>query len=181
MQATVSRQIALRELNVEHAAVRQLIGTLTDEEMTRPDTIQYGLYADQKLTFKDLLAHLITYEAYALEAIQAWIRGEKHWSIEAMLSPSTSRKIHYSGIEQRSRHLLQQVLDEWERTQSALTDTISNLTDDQWHDPAPYPTTTPTNLGGILEIILVAPPRPVYRHLPVHIPDSDAYIRSLRT
>jgi hypothetical protein len=32
----------------------------------------------------------------------------------------------------------------------------------------------------MLEEIIVTPPRPLYRHLPVHIPDSSEYIRSLR-
>ena len=76
MLATINREIAIRELDIEHKAVRDLIDTLAEEEMTRPDTIEYGLYWDQQLSFKDLLAHLITYEAYSLEAIEAWKRGD---------------------------------------------------------------------------------------------------------
>ena len=180
MLATLSRDTALKQLDIEHAAVRELIETLTDEEKTRPDTIRYGLYWDQKLSFKDLLAHLITYEAYTLEAVDAWKQGEKHFAIEAMQSESTSRAIHYGGIEDRRVQSLAKTLDEWEQTQYALMSMIRNLSDADWKQVAPFPTDKPLDLGGVLEIILVAPPRPPYRHLPVHIPDSEAYIRALR-
>ncbi len=180
MQGTASRQTAISQLNIEHEAVRDLIQTLTAEEMTRPDTIRYGLYSDQECSFKDLLAHLITYEAYALEAITFWQRGEAHPVIAAMLSDEESTRIHYAGIAMRSGRTLEQVLDEWERTQSALMTAITAITDAEWAALAPFSTDVPTDLSGILEIILVAPPRPLYRHLPVHIPDSAAYVRSLR-
>lgn len=180
MLATTDRQTALRLLGIEHAAVRALIEELTDEEKTRPDTIQYGLYADQELSFKDLLAHLMTYEAYALEALAAWKRGEKHWITDAMRSARGSMQVHYSGIEERSATPLHSILEEWEATQANLMAALRSLTDDEWYTPAPYPDREPSDLGGMLEAILVAPPRPPYRHLPVHIPDPDVYIRSLR-
>jgi hypothetical protein len=180
MLATVGRDVALEKLNIEHIAVRSLIDELNDEEKLRPDTIEYGLYPDQELSFKDLLAHLICYEAYSLEAIDAWKRGEKHWIIDAMQSPSEGRRVHYAGIEDRRGKSWAEVLDEWERTQSGLMDAIGHLSDEEWKSPAPFPTSTPLDLGGMLEIILVAPPRPVYRHLPVHIPDTLAYVNKLR-
>ncbi|MEZ4671812.1 MAG: DinB family protein [Anaerolineae bacterium] len=180
MLATIDRQTAIQQLNIEHAAVRELINTLTPEEMTYPDTIRYGLYWDQKLSFKDLLAHLITYEVYSVEAVKAWSQGQSHPVTNAMLSESGGRAIHYGGIEDRRHLSLEEVLAEWERSQSELMTTIHRLTDADWHARAPYPTDVSTDLGGILEIILVAPPRPPYRHLPVHIPDTQVYIASLR-
>jgi hypothetical protein len=180
MLATLSRETALRELDIEHQAVRELINTLTDEEKTRPDTIRYGLYWDQKLSSKDLLAHLITYEAYTIEMIEAWQRGEEHFAIEAMQHEPSSRKIHYGGIEDRRNQSLTETLDEWEQTQSKLMTTLRHLSDADWTQLAPFPTDEPLDLGGAIEIILVAPPRPPYRHLPVHIPDSTTYIKAMR-
>ena len=180
MLASVDKSTALELLDVEHAAVRALIGELTAEEMTLPDTIRYGLYADQELSFKDLLAHLITYEAYALEALVAWLQGEAHWISDAMTSPIGGRQVHYGGIAVRRSLTLVEVLDEWQQTVDDLMDAIRKLSDDEWRSPAPYPVDEPTDLGGMLEAILVAPPRPMYRHLPVHIPDAEVYIESLR-
>jgi len=180
MLASVEREEALRLLKIEHNSIRALITELTAEEMIKPDTIRYGLYSDQQCSFKDLLAHLICYEAYSLKAIQSWQQGKKHWVIDAMTDYREGVKIHYGGIEDRRSMTLQEVLDEWQETHSALEAIVANLTDDQWHEEAPYTTTEPTNLGGMIEPILVAPPRPMYRHLPVHIPDADAYIRSIR-
>ncbi len=180
MLATIDRDTALRELDIEHAAVRSLIATLSEEEMTRLDTIRYGLYWDQKLSFKDLLAHLITYEAYTIQAVKAWASGEEHFAIQAMQSESSSRAIHYGGIEERQGQTLAETLNEWELTQEQLMTVINNLSDEDWQQTAPYTTDEPTNLGGIIETILVAPPRPPYRHLPVHIPDSETYVQALR-
>jgi hypothetical protein len=180
MQATTDRTTALRLLEVEHNAIRELIDALTDEEKTRPDTIRYGLYSDQRLSFKDLLAHLVTYEVYTLESIEEWMQGRKHPILDILDTYQGGVRVHYGGIEQRAAVPLSGVLEEWETTQARLMQTIGNLSDDQWRSPAPYATDQPTNLGGIVEFILVQPPRPLYRHLPVHIPDSQAYIRSLR-
>jgi len=180
MLASVDPMEALPLLRIEHQAVRELIDELTDAEMTRPDTIRYGLYSDQKLSFKDLLAHLICYEAYALEAIDAWHRGEKHWISDAMASPRESRRVHYAGIADRAACSLVEVVAEWEATQAALENFFVEVSCDTWRTLAPYPTNEATDLGGMLEAILVAPPRPMYRHLPVHIPDVDHYIQQLR-
>ena len=180
MLASVDPKTAVELLNVEHSAVRELIDALGEDEMTRPDTIRYGLYPDQKCSFKDLLAHLITYEAYALEAVDSWRRGDKHWISDAMADPSRSREVHFGGIADRRDCTLAEVLAEWEQTQAQVEKTIAGLDETEWRAPAPYATSDSTDLGGMLEAILVAPPRPMYRHLPVHIPDSEAYIRALR-
>ena len=180
MQATTDRATALRLLEVEHNAVRELIDALTDEEKTRPDTIRYGLYSDQRLSFKDLLAHLVTYEVYTLECIDEWKQGRKHPILDVLSTYEGGVRVHYGGIEQRAATPLSGVVEEWETTQARLMQTLRDLTDDEWRSPAPFDTDEPTDLGGIVEFILVQPPRPLYRHLPVHIPDSQAYIRSLR-
>jgi hypothetical protein len=180
MLATVNPETALEHLAVEHAAVRALIDELSDDEMTRPDTIRYGLYSGQHCSFKDLLAHLITYEALAIEAVAAWRKGRQHWVSDAMQSPGLSRDLHFDGIAQRAHCSLAEVLTEWETVQTNLEDLIGQTSEAEWRERAPYPAEGPTDLGGMIEVIVVAPPRPLYRHLPVHIPDSAAYIDSLR-
>jgi hypothetical protein len=180
MLASVDRQKALELLAIEHKAVQDLIDSLTDGEMTRPDTIRHGLYSGQECSFKDLLAHLTTYEVYSREAIICWQQGEKHWITDAMRDPSRGREIHFGGIEDRRHCSLTEMLDEWRREATGIESAIQALSDDQWRSTAPYPVTEATDLGGIMEAVLVAPPRPMYRHLPVHVPDADEYIRSLR-
>lgn len=180
MLATVDPQEALRLMQIEHQSVRDLIDELTDAEMTRPNTIRYGLYADQKLSFKDLLAHLICYEAFALETIDSWQQGEKHWISDALNSDYESMRVHYKGIEDRAHLSLEAVIQRWEETQAALENFYSSVTIEDWRTAAPYSADEATDLGGMLEAILVTPPRPMYRHLPVHIPNSEAYLRQLR-
>lgn len=181
MRASVTRQEALRLLKIEHQAVNKLINELSDDEMTRPDTIRYGLYSDQECSFKDLLAHLICYEVYTIEAIEDWKINAKHWVIDAMQDYRESTKIHYDGISDREHLSLQEQIDEYQQTAEQLENLLAELSDKEWREEAFYPTDEPTDLGGMIEQIMVAPPRPMYRHLPVHIPNIDAYISSLRT
>ena len=180
MRATVARAEAILHLEVEHEAVTALIDALTDEEMTRSDTIQHGLYYDQECSFKDLLAHLVCYEALTLEAIAQWREGVKHWVVDAIDDPRASREIHYGGIADREELSLSEQLDEYRRVSARLEQTLGTLSDAQWRKSAPFPAAAGMDLGGMIERIMVMPPRPLYRHLPVHVPDSATYIKRLR-
>ena len=180
MRATVDRGEALRLLRIEHQAVAALIDELSDEEMTRRDTIQHGMYYDQECSFKDLLAHLICYEVYTLEAIGEWGAGQMHWAIDAVKDPRRGREIHYGGIAERADSSLAAQLDEYRRISAGLEAAIADMTDDDWRRAPSFAMPEPTDLGGMIEGIMVLPPRPMYRHLPVHIPDAGQYIRSLR-
>ena len=180
MRATIERREALRLLKIEHGAVAALIDALTEEEMTRRDTIRYGLYYDQECSFKDLLAHLVCYEALTLEAIAEWRRGAKHWAVAAVDDSRASRDIHYGGIADRAHLSLTEQIDEYRNVSARLEAAIADMSDGEWREPAPFAVDSVTDLGGMIEGIMVMPPRPMYRHLPVHVPDSAAYIRSLR-
>lgn len=180
MRATVDREEALRLLEIEHQAVAALIAELTDEEMTRRDTIQHGMYYDQETSFKDLLAHLICYEVYTVEAIREWRNGRKHWAIEAVQDPRRGREIHYGGITARAHLSLAEQLDEYRTASHALEREISEMSDADWRSAPSFADADDSDLGGMIEGILVLPPRPMYRHLPVHIPDAAHFIRGLR-
>lgn len=180
MRATVERDEALRILRIERQAVEALVAALSDEEMTRRDTIRHGLYYDQECSFKDLLAHLVCYEQFALEAIASWQSGQKHWAISALQDPRQNREIHYGGIAERAHASLDEQLAEYRRVGAELEAAIAALSADEWRAEAPFPAAQPTDLGGMIEGIMVLPPRPLYRHLPVHIPDAASYIRGLR-
>ncbi|MDE2855943.1 MAG: DinB family protein [Chloroflexota bacterium] len=180
MRATVDRGDALRLLRIEHQAVAALIDELSGEEMTRRDTIQHGMYYDQECSFKDLLAHLICYEVYALEAIGEWGAGRMHWAIEAVKDPRRGREIHYGGIAERADSSLAAQLDEYRRVSAGLEAAIAELSDADWRRAPSFALAEAADLGGMIEGIMVLPPRPMYRHLPVHIPDAKQYIHSLR-
>lgn len=175
-----TRDTAWRELDIEHEAVSGLINALTDEQMTRPDTIEYGLYAGQELSFKDLLAHLICYEELTLAAYADWQAGRQHPCIEGFRTGRDDVRVHFEGIAVRRPHSLEQVLSDWERISTALVTTIHGMSDAEWVSPPPFDYPYSLDVSGLFELILCMPPRPPYRHLPVHIPDTDAYLRRLR-
>ena len=181
MRATVSRSEALRLLKIEHQAVADLIAALTDEEMTRGDTIKHGLYADQRCSFKDLLAHLVCYEAFTLAAIDDWREARQHWVIEAVRDPAQSRDMHYGGISERADTSLAEQLAEYRTVSAALEAAIADLTDIDWRSAPSFQLPREYDLGGMIESVMVTPPRPMYRHLPVHVPDTRQYIRRLRS
>ena len=180
MLATVERGKALNLLRIEHREVAALIGRLGDEEMTRRDTIRHGLYYDQECSFKDLLAHLICYEALTIEAVESWRRGQKHWVIDAVNDSRASLELHYGGISERAHLSLGEQIAEYQERSVELEGVMDAMSDAEWREAAPFSARLAMNLGGMIESIMVTPPRPMYRHLPVHIPDADAYVRRLR-
>lgn len=180
MRATVTQKEALRLLRTEHRAVAALIAALSDEEITRGDTIRHGLYADQRCSFKDLLAHLICYEAFTLAAIDDWEQGRQHWVIDAARDARQSRGIHYGGIAERAGTSLGEQLAEYKNVSAALEDRLAALSESDWRSEPTFAMSRACDLGGMIESIMVTPPRPMYRHLPVHVPDATDYIRSLR-
>ena len=98
-----------------------------------------------------------------------------------MANPREGTKIHYGGIADRAHLSLDEQLAECHQAYTDLENTFASLTDAEWREEAFYPTDEPTDLGGMIERILVAPPRPMYRHLPVHIPNIEAYKARLRS
>lgn len=180
MRATVERAEALRLLRIEHQAVAALTEELRDEEMTRRDTIQYGMYHDQECSFKDLLAHLICYEVYTVEAMRDWRNGRAHWAIAAVRDPRRGREIHYGSIADRAHLSLAAQLDEYQTVSQALERELDAMSDAEWRESPSFAIDEAADLGGMIEGILVLPPRPLYRHLPVHVPDAAQYVASLR-
>ncbi len=179
MRATVDRAEALRLLKIEHKAVTDLISRLQPEEMTRRDTIQHGMYYDQECSFKDLLAHLICYEVYTVEAIAEWRAGREHWAIAAVKDPRRGMEIHYGGMAERASLSLDEQLEEYRRVSDQLERAICAMTEAEWRGTPAF-SSAAGDLGGMIEGILVLPPRPMYRHLPVHVPNAAAYVRGLR-
>lgn len=180
MQATVEREEALRLLGIEHQAAANLIDALSAEEMTRRATIQHGLYADQECSFKDLLAHLICYEVHTVAAIQEWRHGRKHWVFDAVKDVRRSRNLHFGGIADRAHLSLDAQLEEYRRVSRQLEGAIAGLSDADWRAQPPYSKDEFSDLGGMIESVMASPPRPMYRHLPVHVPDEQRYIMRLR-
>ena len=179
MLASIDPQAALHILrDDEHAAVYTLIDTLTVDEMTRPNTIEHGLYWDQQYAFKDLLAHMNAYEVHAIAALNAWRNGEKAPIVDDIRTRGL--EVHYASSEDRKHLSLHEMIDLYTDTANALEIEYANFKQEEWEQPAPFSTPRPMNLGGMLETIVVAPPRPMYRHLPVHIPNTEAYIKRLR-
>jgi hypothetical protein len=181
MLATLDRHAALETLADEHFAVRAFLNALSDEEQARPNTIRLGLYPEQQMSIKDLMAHLITWELIALDNLAEWQRGEK----PSMTDPARStyeagRQINFEGIAKRYALTPAEVRDELYATQDRLRTAIESLSDTAWTETAPYPTDDEIDLGGLLEEILTAPGKPRFAHFSVHVPDAAQFLATLR-
>ena len=97
-----------------------------------------------------------------------------------MKDPRRGREIHYGGIAERAHLSLAEQLEEYRRISAELERAIEAMSETDWRGGAPYASADDADLGGMIEGIMVLPPRPMYRHLPVHVPDAASYIRSLR-
>ncbi|MEL7236194.1 MAG: hypothetical protein AAGK74_16940, partial [Chloroflexota bacterium] len=136
-------------------------------------------------SFKDLLAHMNACEGHALEAYEAW---EQHREIHPIVADVRyrARDVHYASTADRAHLSLPEMIDRYLSTAEKLEQLYANMSGQMWNMPYPMPQRNPNaepvmgDVGGMLESIVVAPPRPLYRHLPVHIPDSDRYINRVR-
>jgi hypothetical protein len=173
MRATTDSDTALHLLQQEHAETKAIIAELSDDEMTRPNTIRYGLYPDDVWSFRDLLAHMTAYEHHALNATDAFRQGEKHLILDRVVGDGY--RVHKESVSDYVGRSLAEMVAEYESNAEALESLVSEADDAQWREVAAFDANT--DFGGVIERILVLPPRPLYRHLPVHIPDMDAYIR----
>ncbi len=176
MKATTNAQTALDLLRQEHRATQALIDQLTDAQMTAPDTIRYGLYPDDCWSFRDLLAHMTAYERHALDAVEAFENGEHHPILNRVLTQGYA--VHTASVADRAEMSLSETITEYQDNAAALESLIADASPDQWQAVAPF--AADTDYGGVIEQLLVLPPRPLYRHLPVHIPNPDAYLRQMR-
>lgn len=164
--ATLSRTRALTILRDGQAEVRELIAQLPPRAVTAAG-LGSGTWSP-----KDLIGHLASWEAYALEALDAWERGEGVPIDKELWSKGTSR-VNIEAVARKSRLSVAEMTRRADATHAELLDRIAAMSDARWRRPGTK--RARTAVGERLGRILWGPPGP-FRHADAHLGDLRAFV-----
>jgi hypothetical protein len=167
-----SRDEALRILEDGQARLLLLFSRLSDDELTRPSTIGGGDWSA-----KDLIGHIAFVEEIALVTAEAWLRGERPPIAQTFTSGDTDDQNAWNQARKRAWPI-DRVREDSETTHRRLVASIDAMTESEWATPRPFDGDELEWLGAELGGVLGAPDRP-FGHDFAHLPDLDAYARSL--
>ncbi len=149
--------------------VRLFLGRVPDTAMTRPG-IGSGEWSP-----KDLIGHLTSWEEHALEALDAWGRGERAW-IDRELSARGLNDVNAEAVAAKSKLTVDEVLHDAEVSHASLVSAIRGITDAAWERPAT--SRGRKALGHRLGQILGGPPGG-FRHADAHLPTLHSFVERL--
>src|SRR6266576_5285648 len=100
---------------------------------------------------KDLIGHLESWEEHALEALEAWARGDPAPSDVALRSAGLNA-LNRAEVERKSRWSAAKAMDKATDTHQRILAAIRSLPDDRWLAPPTRRARRPLarSIGGIL-------------------------------
>jgi len=168
-----SRQEALAILHEGQEALDSLVEQLSPTDLARPATIGGGDWPA-----KDLIGHMAFCEEIALVTIEAWLRGERPPIEETFTAGETDEQNAWNQ-ERKQSWSLDRVRGESAATHRQLVAAIEGMTDQEWTSRRPFEgDDAHEDLGTELGDVLGAPDRP-FGHAFAHLPDLEAYARSV--
>ena len=172
--ADPGRDEALRTLDQGHHRLDELLSEASEEDLVRPSTIGGGDWSA-----KDVVGHVAIWEEAAIDAL-ADIRRQEVPKIEDYFRRQGGIDRYNAEIMPSIQPLsLEEVRARTRASHETLLGQIRGLTDEEWTAPVPYKTERRRTLGSLLGSITGAPQRP-FGHAFAHIPDVEAFVRSLR-
>lgn len=173
--ALVARDEALQRLQEGNDLLRDLTGSLSDEEWTRSGTMGGGDWS-----VKDLIGHVASWEEIALESLAQWRAGRKPGIEESVFdTPGAIDRLNAENLERKRPLEPRTIREQADETHSRLLDEIRQMTDEEWGARASYDTERRKRLGDLLGSILGAPRQP-FGHAFAHLPDLEGYVSSSR-
>jgi DinB family protein len=170
-----TREDALATLEEGWGRVSELAGRVPDDEAVRRGTIGGGEWSA-----KDLLGHLATWEAFALDALSEWRQERRPYIDEILVRGDRAiDELNEATVKDKLDLGLVEIRRGAEGTHSALVQAIRETSDEQWSAKAFYRTERRNRLNLLLGSILGAPQRP-FGHAFAHLPDLEAFVSSLR-
>src|SRR5256885_10087093 len=121
---------------------------------------------------KDLIGHLESWEQHALDALEAWARGEPAPSDVALRSAGLNA-LNRAEVERKSRWSAARSLKSATDTHGRLVAVILSLPDERWLAPPTRRARRPLarSIGGIL-----GGPSGAFRHDAAHHPDLKEFV-----
>ena len=170
----ITRREAMDTLDEGHRLITELADRLSEPDLTRRATIGGGDWSAQ-----DLVSHLATWEAMALEALEEWRQGRMPTvETEVFNTEGGVDDLNAKMVEAKRALSAAEARDEAARVHDALMKEIGQVTDQEWGEVAPYQTERRRHLFELLGSILGAPKR-AFGHAFAHLDDLRAYVASL--
>ena len=159
---------ALAVLERAHREVMRLIDDLPSGGLTRTG-IGGGAWSAA-----DLIGHLAAWEEFALDALDAWSRGERA-PIDVALEERGLNGVNADALEAASTREPSALVRRSLQGHRALVAAVRAVPADRWVKP---PLTRGRPLGLRVGFILGGPAGP-FRHADAHLPDLRAFVATL--
>jgi hypothetical protein len=168
-----TRDEAIRLLEDQHAEVAALLAELDPAAFERRGSIGGGEWSA-----KDLAAHVGSWEAYSLEVLEAFGRGERPAFEDEFLEPGATDRLN-AREEQRFLDVPgDEVLARFDELHRRVVGEIRSMNDDGWAAEYPYHPDDAT-IGDRVGSLLGSDDGR-FRHASAHLPDLRAYVDSIR-
>jgi DinB family protein len=160
---TVSRAEAIRRLESGHARIETLLGSVSAQARTAPG-VGGGTW-----TPKDLVGHLASWEERALEALEAWSRGEPA-PIDRLFRSRSLSALNAGWVDEKTAWTWARARRHAAGVHTRIVTAILEMPEARWSAPATPRGRKP--LGDRLGSILGGPAGP-FMH-------ADAHVQSLQ-
>ncbi len=161
---------AVAILDEGQAVTRSLIDRLTTAQLERPATIGGGDWSA-----RDLLGHLTSWEAHALDALEAWREGRTAPVLRELRTIGLTA-INARTAEADRRRSTAEVVARSDEIHRLLVEAIQALGEATWSEP-PTPRSR-RSTGAVLGSILGGPGGH-FRHAWAHLSDLERYSTSV--
>ncbi len=149
-----------------HAAIRGLVDRLTSAQLEYPATIGGGDWSA-----RDLVGHLTSWEAHALEALEAWREGRTAPVLRDLRTIGLTA-VNARTAEADRRRTTAEVVARSDEIHRRLIEAIAGLSVEAWLAP---PTRRSRRATGAILGSILGGPGGLFRHAWAHLPDLERY------
>jgi hypothetical protein len=167
-----TRDDAVRLLEEQHAELAALFAELDEDAFVRRGTIGGGDWSA-----KDLAAHMGIWEALAVEAMDAFGRGERPAFEDRFTDPGGGDRVNDEGVRRFLDTPASDVLGRFDDLHRRVVSAIGATSDEGWiadypHDPEDR--TLGDRVGSLLGSEAGG-----FTHASAHLPDLRAYVAAI--
>jgi DinB superfamily len=167
-----TRDDAVRLLEEQHAELAALFAELDEDAFVRRGTI-----GGSDWSAKDLAAHMGVWEAFAVEAMDAFGRGERPAFEDRFTDPGGGDRVNDEGVRRFLDTPAPDVLERFDDLHRRVVSAIGATSDEGWTADYPYDPEDRT-LGDRVGSLLGSEAGG-FTHATAHLPDLRAYVAAI--
>ena len=160
MDEFVDRAELLRRLDREYRRFHSAIAHLTPAQLQTPGVV--GAWS-----IKDVIAHFIAHEQFALHELQHALRGQRYRPEEPEAATINDR-----AVAERRSQSLDDVLQAWDESHRQVVAAVCSLTDAAFDSTGPVVQLLEDSIDGALG-------NNTYDHYAEHLPAIEAWMQQL--